>query len=92
MVRLIVKTIGYLFLAIGFIGMLTPIPFGLIFFVLALLLLIPTSPTVVRLMQRARRKSHRFDTAMTGISRRLPSPYRRILKTTDVDILERTHF
>ncbi len=91
MIRVTIMVLGYICLAIGFVGILTPIPLGLVFFVLALLMLIPTSPLVVRLIQKVRKKSPRFDRMLEGIARRLPSPYRRILKTTDLEMMDR-HF
>ena len=91
MARLAVQVIGYMFLALGIIGMLTPIPLGLVFFVLALLFLIPTSPRVTRAVHRLRARSARLDRALTTLIRKLPSPYRRILRRTDVDPLERSH-
>lgn len=91
MARLAVQLIGYVLLALGIVGMLTPIPLGLVFFVLALLLLIPTSPRVTRAVQRLRTRSARLDRALSTLIRKLPSPYRRILRRTDVDPLERSH-
>ncbi|MEO1078378.1 MAG: hypothetical protein AAFY29_02405 [Pseudomonadota bacterium] len=85
MARVLVMAIGFVFLLIGFIGVLTPIPFGLVFLVLALLLLIPTTPGLTRLVQRARRKSSHFDQLMILAIRKSPAPYRRILRRTDFD-------
>jgi len=92
MSRVLIKSLGYLFLVLAVLGMLTPIPLGIVFFILAMLCLIPTSPWVASRIQRLRRRSHRFDRMMSAIMRRIPSPYRRILKATDVDPMERTHF
>lgn len=89
MSRLIIKLLGFVCLIIGCVGMLTPLPLGLVFFILALLLLIPTSPNVARATRWLRKKSPRVDRFMAGIIKRLPSPYRRILRATEVDILDR---
>ncbi|MEM1187465.1 MAG: hypothetical protein AAGI72_03010 [Pseudomonadota bacterium] len=85
MARVLIMAVGFVFLLIGFIGVLTPIPFGLVFLLLALLMLIPTTPGVARLVQRARRRSSRFDQLMILAIRKSPAPYRRILRRTDVD-------
>lgn len=92
MTRIIMMIIGYCCVALGVVGMLTPIPLGLFFFVLSLMFLIPTSPRLVAGLQKLRRKSARFDRMMSSLSRRLPSPYRRLLRQTDVDIMDRTRF
>lgn len=89
--RLIAKSLGVLCLLIGLVGILTPIPFGIIFFTLACLLLIPTSETAARAIQGARKRSRRFDAGMHAIAKRAPSPYRRILRRTDLDIGDK-HF
>lgn len=89
MQRLLMKALGFVCLGIGMLGMLTPLPFGIIFLVLASLLLIPTSPGFTAQMRRWRFRSPRFDRAMASLIRRLPSPYRRILRETDVDSLDR---
>jgi hypothetical protein len=68
--------------------MLTPIPFGIIFFVAGLMFLIPTTPAVVRLIQNLRRKSDTFNNAMSAVTRRLPAPYRRVLRRTEVSALD----
>ncbi len=85
MARVLIMAIGFVFLLVGFVGVLTPIPFGLVFLLLALLMLIPTTPGVARLVQRVRRKSSRFDQLMILAIRKSPAPYRRILRRTDVD-------
>lgn len=82
---------GYLFLVVGVIGLLTPIPFGVVFLALSLLLLIPTSPAAAARMMRLRRRLPRFNRFLLKVSRRLPSPYRRILRRTEVDFMDQ-HF
>lgn len=77
--------LGFVCLVIGIIGILTPIPFGLIFLMLALLLLIPTTPGAARLVRRLRIRFGRFDRLMALAIRRSPAPYRRILRRTDID-------
>lgn len=83
--RIVIMMLGFISLVIGIIGILTPIPFGLIFLVLSLLLLIPTAPGAARLVRRLRIRSKRFDGLMTLAIRRSPAPYRRILRRTDID-------
>jgi len=72
---------------IGIVGVLTPIPFGIVFLVLAMLLLIPTTPGAAGLEKRMRMRmrSSRFDRTMAALTRRAPAPYRRILRRTDID-------
>lgn len=87
--KLVLKALGFACLGIGMLGMLTPLPFGILFLVLASLLLIPTSPGFTAQLRRWRLNSPRFDRAMASLIRRLPLPYRRILRETDVDSLDR---
>ena len=84
LLKIILRIIGLLFLAIGVIGILTPIPFGLVFIIVALIFLIPTTPVAVTLIKILRRRSARFDRALRSVSYRLPFPFRRILRRTDV--------
>ena len=90
MTKLMLNTLGYVFLILGIIGMLTPVPLELLFLVLSLLLLIPTSPMVTRGVRQLRKRSVRVDRGLATLIRKLPSPYRRILRQTDVDPLGRT--
>ncbi len=83
--RMILVAIGSVFLIVGIIGVLTPIPFGIVFLVLAMLLLIPNTSGTAGLIRRMRIGSSRFDQLMTGVIRRAPAPYRRILRQTDID-------
>lgn len=89
MKRMLIQLVGFVFLALGIVGVLTPIPFGLVFLVLSFLLLIPTTPQAAHHIKRFRRWSPRFDRLMTGATSRAPAPYRRILRETAIDILER---
>jgi uncharacterized membrane protein YbaN (DUF454 family) len=89
MMRIVVRLVGFLFLALGVVGILTPIPFGVIFLMLSFLLLIPTTPQVARHIKSFRRWSPRFDRLMHRATTQLPAPYRRILRETAIDILER---
>ena len=82
--RIILRTIGFIFLAIGIVGILTPIPFGFVFIIVALIFLIPTTPAAVTWVRILRRRSSRFDKAMEGLSYRLSFPFRRILRRTEV--------
>lgn len=84
MLRLLVLALGYLLLALGVIGVLTPIPFGLFFLAIAMLVLIPVSPGTTRLLKRLRRNYPTIDRLMTATIRRVPAPYRRVLRRTDV--------
>ncbi|WP_286830636.1 MULTISPECIES: hypothetical protein [Kordiimonas] len=85
MVRILCQLIGSVFCIFGIFGMLTPIPFGLIFFMIGLLFLIPTTPWVTRLVRRTREKFATFDRAMDAVTRRAPAPYRRVLQRTEID-------
>lgn len=89
MVRFVTKALGWVLLVIGVVGILTPIPFGIFFLMLSMLLLIPTTPGMARFVQRMRRKSPKLDRSMEAVIRRAPAPYRRVLRQTDVDILHR---
>lgn len=84
MMRILCQVIGSALCFIGVIGMLTPIPFGLIFFIIGLLFLLPTTPSAVIAVRWARRKVRAFDRAMSTITNRMPYPYRRILRETEV--------
>ena len=84
LIKIILRTIGLVFLAVGIIGVLTPIPFGLVFILISLLFLIPTTPAAASLVRIMRRRSARFDQMMVGASNRMPFPFRRILRQTEV--------
>ena len=83
MIRILCRIVGSAFCFIGIIGMLTPIPFGLIFFVIGLLFLIPTTPSVARAVRGARARSGLFDRGMHAATRAAPAPYRRVLRQTE---------
>lgn len=87
MIRLFFQGIGFILLFVGIIGVLTPIPFGLFFLILSMLFLIPTTPSVVKVVRHLRRRYPAFDARMDALTRRLPYPYRRVLRRTEVDIL-----
>ena len=87
--RWLARLIGMTLTGFGILGMLTPIPFGLIFFVIGLLFLIPSTPAAAGAVRWARGKIGLFDRAMHAATDRMPHPYRRILKQTEIDI---THF
>lgn len=84
MLRFILRVIGFLFLLIGIIGVLAPIPFGLIFLILSMFCLIPTTPGTAKIVKKLRRKSTRIDRTMTNVTAKLPYPYRRILRETEI--------
>lgn len=89
MARIAGMIIGFVFLVIGIIGILTPIPFGIVFLTLSFLLLVPTTPGAARVIRRLRHSSDHFDGLMAAVIRRLPSPYRRILRETEVHVMDR---
>ena len=84
MVRLLCRLTGSFFCFFGILGMLTPIPFGLVFFVVGLLFLIPSTPSVARMVRGARARIGLFDRAMHAATRAAPAPYRRVLRQTEV--------
>ena len=92
MARIAGMLLGFVCLIIGIIGMLTPIPFGIVFMVLAFLLLIPTTPGATRMIKHLRRKSPRFVQMMAAVITRLPLPYRRILRRTDIHAMDQMGF
>ena len=83
--RWIARILGAVLTAFGVLGMLTPIPFGLIFFIIGLMFLIPSTPGAATLVQKARARVGMLDRSLYAISRRLPLPYRRILAMTEVE-------
>jgi hypothetical protein len=83
--RILSRVIGSIFCFFGIIGMLTPIPFGLIFFVIGLLFLIPSTPSAANSVRWARSRFGVFDRSLASITRRLPVPYSRILRETEID-------
>jgi len=84
MLRILCQLIGSAFCLVGLVGMMTPIPFGLILFVIGLMFLIPTTPSVTRSVRWARGRSGLFDRSMHAVTRRAPAPYRRVLRRTEV--------
>ena len=84
LLKIVLRTIGLVLLAIGMVGILTPIPFGFVFIIVALIFLIPTTPVAVTWVKILRRRSSHFDQAMQGLSYRLPFPFRRILRRTEI--------
>lgn len=84
MMRLLCRIIGGALCFFGLIGMLTPIPFGLILFVIGLLFLIPSTPSAANAVRWARRKVRVFDRVMSAATNRMPYPYRRVLRETEI--------
>lgn len=82
--KLLARTIGGGLVFIGLIGMLTPIPFGIFFFIAGLMFLIPTTPAVTNMVRKARRRVRPFDRMMSYATNRAPYPYRRILRETEI--------
>lgn len=89
MAKYLCRIIGSALCFFGIIGMLTPIPFGLILFIIGLMFLIPSTPAAAGLVRKARKNIGIFDRAMAFATEKSPHPYRRILRTTEVDFLER---
>lgn len=85
MIRIILRVIGIAFVLLGIVLGFAPIPIGWIMVLIGLMFLIPTTPSVVRLIKGMRRRSQTVDRAFAGLSRRAPTPYRRVLKETEVD-------
>lgn len=85
MMRILCRIIGLVLCLFGVIGMLTPIPLGILPFILGLLFLIPTTPSAARAVRWARRKIRIFDRLMSATTNRLPYPYRRVLRETEVN-------
>lgn len=77
------RLLGAIFLVLGIIGILTPIPFGIVFLLLAMLCILPTTPSAARFIRRWRMRSPRIDRLLGDLTLRLPMPYRRILRKTD---------
>ena len=84
MLRLLMIGLGFAFLLIGIVGILTPIPFGIVFLCLSFILLVPTVPGAAGVVQHVRRKSRVFDGVMSTVTNKAPMPYRRILRQTEV--------
>jgi hypothetical protein len=92
MLRILCQIIGGAFSLVGLMGLVLPIPFGLIigmaFLVIGLLFLIPTTPMVTRWVRKARMKANWFDRGMSNMTNRLPATYRRIFKQTEIDAFD----
>jgi len=85
MMRIFSRIIGGALCFFGVIGMLTPIPFGLILFIIGLMFLIPTTPSAARVVRGARKRISLFDRAMYAATRRAPTPFRRVLRMTETE-------
>lgn len=81
--RWVMITVGVLILALGLILSVLPIPFGLLLVCVALFILIPTVPGLDGRIARLRKRFIVLDRAVSAITRRLPVPYRRILRRTE---------
>ncbi len=86
--KILCRITGSALCLVGILGMLTPIPFGLILFIIGLMFLIPSTPSAARTVRWGRKKVPLFDTAMHAATRRAPTPYRRVLRETEIDILD----
>lgn len=85
MKKILAQLIGSSLMIIGVFGMLTPIPFGLFFFIAGLMFLVPTTPWVTSGVKGARARIGLFDRVLYAASDRLPYPMRRILRQTETD-------
>jgi len=85
MIRILCRTIGIIFVILGIIFGIAPIPIGWILMLIGLMFLIPTTPSVARMIKNLRRRSVTVDRAFAGLTRRAPTPYRRVLKETEVN-------
>lgn len=81
--RFVFMVLGLVFFIIGVVGILTPIPFGIIFLSLSIVFLVPTVPAFARLVRSMRSRSTLLNRGLGGITRRAPMPYRRILRQTE---------
>lgn len=84
MMRLVCQFIGIILCLFGVIGMLSPIPFGIVFFVIGLMFLIPSTPSAAKTVRWFRRRIRVFDRLMSATTNKLPYPYRRVLRETEV--------
>lgn len=85
MIRIICRVIGLIFVILGIILGIAPVPIGWLMMMIGLMFLIPTTPSVARFIQGLRRRSSTIDRAFHGLSRRAPAPYRRVLRETEVN-------
>ena len=85
MKRLICRVVGTAFLLVGLVLAVLPIPFGILFILIGLMLLIPSSPLFARSVRRARARFGHVDGAFAFLTQRTPVPYRRILRATEPD-------
>ena len=83
MTRLFWLALGWAFLFLGILLMILPIPFGLVFLMLAFVVLVPLSPWFVRRMRGMRARFRLVNSAFSGLTRRVPVPYRRVLRATE---------
>lgn len=84
MMRILCRIIGSALCFFGILGMLTPIPFGLILFIIGLLFLVPSTPSAANAVRWARRRIRVFDRVMSAATNRMPYPYRRVLRETEI--------
>lgn len=84
MMRALCQILGVSLCLFGIVAMILPIPFGIIIFVIGLMFLIPTTPSAAKAVRRVRTRLRFFDRLMTAVTVRLPYPYRRILRETEV--------
>ena len=74
-----------IFVLLGIILGIAPIPIGWLMMLIGLMFLIPTTPSVARFIRGLRRRSRMVDGAFASLTRRAPTPYRRVLKETEVE-------
>lgn len=89
MLRFFLVLLGGFFFLFGIIGVLTPIPLGLLFLVLGASLLIAISHRFRRSVGGLRRRSRLVDNSMDRAERYTPRAYRRVLRSTRVNDWDR---
>lgn len=76
------KLLGTLFILAGLPLFWTPVPIGAVLILIGVSLLVANSDMVRRWLMRRRRRHPRLDRWMSQSEKYLPSPIRRILRTT----------
>lgn len=83
MLRLLLGATGLVFVLVGLVLWPLPIPFGLLLVLVGLMMLIPVSPATADAVKALRRRAPALDRWLKQLARRLPAPYRRILRKTE---------
>lgn len=80
--RLFLLTFAVIFLILGIISVPTPLPIGFIFFAIGIALLVMSSLTVRRMLQKARTRYPRFNRQLLKIGPYLPHSLRQALNVS----------